>query len=78
MKIKLSFLTECFKPDARSIMRKKQSTYKHKYWDIINNYTIQAKVSVLNDLKMCLDGIGKIKGFITNEILTIYNYTSSS
>ncbi len=27
---------------------------------------------------MCQDGIVKIEGFTTDEILTIYNYTSSS
>ncbi len=53
-----------------------QSTYKD--WDIINKNNIQADVSVLKDIKMCLDGIGKIDGFTTNELLTIYYYTSSS
>ncbi len=76
----VSFLKECFKSDARSIMRKNyayiQSTYKD--WDIINKNNIQEEVSVLKDIKMCLDGIGKIEGFTTNELLTIYNYTSSS
>ncbi len=75
----VSFLTECFKSDARSIMRKNyayiQSTYKD--WDIINKNNILAEVSVLKDIKMCLDGIGKIEGFTTNKFLTIYNYTSS-
>ncbi len=53
-----------------------QSTYKD--WDIINKNNIQAEVSVLKDIKMCQYGIGKIEGFTTNELLTIYNYTSSS
>ncbi len=78
--MKLSFLTECFKSDARSIMRKNyayiQSTYKD--WDIINKNNIQAEVSVLKDIKMCLDGICKIEGFTTDELLTLYNYTTSS
>ncbi len=33
---------------------------------------------VLKDLKMCLEGICKIESFTTDELLTIYNYTSSS
>ncbi len=61
----VSFLTECFKSDDRSITRKNdayiQSTYKG--WDIINKNNIQAEVSVLKDLKMCLDRICKIEGF---------------
>ncbi len=76
----VSFLTECFKSDARSIMKKNyayiQSTYKD--WDIINKNNIQAEVSVLKDIKMCQDEMGKIEGFTTNELLTIYNYTSLS
>ncbi len=60
----VSFLTECFKSNARSTMRKNytyiQST--HKDWDIINKNNIQAEISVLKDLKMCLDGICKIEG----------------
>ncbi len=46
-----------------------QSTYKD--WDIINKNNIQAEVSVLKDLKMCLDGICKIEGFTTDELLTL-------
>ncbi len=58
----VSSLTECFKSDAKSIMRQNyayiQSTYKEL--DIINKNNIQAEVSILKDLKMCLDGICKI------------------
>ncbi len=50
-----------------------QSRYKD--WDIINKNNIQAEVSVLKDFKMYLDRICKIEGFITDELLTIYNYT---
>ncbi len=32
----------------------------------------------LKDLKMCLDGIGKIEEFTANELLTLYNYISLS
>ncbi len=75
----VSFLTECFKSEARSIMRNNyvyiQSIYKT--WDIIIMNNIQVEVSVLNDIKMSLDGICKIVGFTTDERLTIYNYTSS-
>ncbi len=53
----LSFLTECFKYDARSIMRTNyayiQSTYKD--WDIINKNNIQTEATILKNLKMCLD-----------------------
>ncbi len=78
--MKLSILTKCFKSDTRCKMRKNytyiQSTYKD--WDIINNNNIQEELSVYKDLKMYLDGICKIEDFTTNELLTIYNYTSSS
>ncbi len=53
-----------------------QSTYKD--WDIINMNNIQTDVVCFKNLNMCLGGIGKIWGFITNELLTMYNYTSSS
>ncbi len=53
-----------------------QSTYKD--WYIINKNNIQADVSVLKDFKMCLDGICKIEDFTTDELSTLYNYTSSS
>ncbi len=32
---------------------------------------MQADISILKDLKMCLDGITKIEGFTTNEPLNI-------
>ncbi len=55
----VSFLIECFNSDARSIMRKTysyiQSAYKER--DIINKNNIPAEVSVLKDIKMCLNGI---------------------
>ncbi len=37
---------------------------------------IQAEVSVLKDLKMCLGGISKIEGFTIDELLTLYIYAS--
>ncbi len=76
----VSFLTECFKSDARSTMRTNYAYIQSRYkdWDIINKNNIHAEVSVLKDLKMCLDGICKIEGFTTDEQLTIYNYTSLS
>ncbi len=46
-----------------------QSTYKD--WEIINKGHMQADISILKDLKMCLDGITKIEGFTTNEPLNI-------
>ncbi len=53
-----------------------QSTYKD--WGIISKNNIQTEVSVLKDPKMCLGGICKIEGFTIDELLTLYNYTSSS
>ncbi len=51
-------------------MRKNYAYIQSAYtaWDIINKNNIQAEVSVLKNLKMCVDGTGKIEGFTTNEL----------
>ena len=72
----VSFITLCSYNDARSIMRKNIRIMDNCI-DQASDFETLSEISILNDLRLCMDGITEIEGFSKDEIEYMYEYTAT-